>query len=135
METPLAAPRAPSFRRLFERHLRAGNRWERTVRTYLNLVDQVERFLAARGLSLTDAGRRDLEAFLGYLLSCRKASTVATYHVELAHLGKAVEDGYLAQPGAVVNHHLGPEAASCCPSRTGVWPDANTSESACTAGT
>ena len=57
METARAAPRAPSLRRSLERHLRAGNRSERTVRSYLETVGQVERYLGARGLQLTAATR------------------------------------------------------------------------------
>jgi site-specific recombinase XerD len=39
---------------------------------------QAKAFLAARGIGLVDAGRADLEAFLGDLLTYRAASTAAT---------------------------------------------------------
>jgi site-specific recombinase XerD len=50
--------------RSFERHLRAENRSERTIASYLESVRQAEAYLADRGKRLTDAGRADLEAFL-----------------------------------------------------------------------
>ncbi len=66
--------------RSFERHLRAENRSERTVASYLVALRQAEAFLAARGVGLVDARRADLEAFLGDLLTYRAASTAATYY-------------------------------------------------------
>jgi hypothetical protein len=39
--------------RSFERHLRAANRSERTIASYLESLRQVEAFLAARGKGLT----------------------------------------------------------------------------------
>jgi hypothetical protein len=66
--------------RSFERHLYAENRSARTVTTYLIAVRQADTFLRERGTSLEAATRSDLEAFLGDLLSRRKASTAATYH-------------------------------------------------------
>jgi Phage integrase, N-terminal SAM-like domain len=66
--------------RSFERHLYAGNRSARTVTTYLIAVRQADSFLRERGTRLEAATRADLEAFLGDLLSRRKASTAATYH-------------------------------------------------------
>jgi hypothetical protein len=51
--------------RSFERHLRAANRSERTIASYLESLRQAEAFLAAHGKGLTEAGRADLEAFLG----------------------------------------------------------------------
>ena len=64
--------------RSFERHLRAANRSERTIASYLESLRQAEAFLAARGKGLADARRADLEAFLGDLLTRRAAGTVAT---------------------------------------------------------
>jgi site-specific recombinase XerD len=61
--------------RSFERHLRAENRSGRTIASYLESTRQAEAFLAARGTSLTAAGRVDLEAFLGELLQRRAAGT------------------------------------------------------------
>jgi site-specific recombinase XerD len=66
--------------RSFERHLYAENRSSRTVTGYLVAVRQADTFLRERGTSLEAATRGDLEAFLGDLLSRRKASTAATYH-------------------------------------------------------
>ena len=64
--------------RSFERHLRAANRSERTIASYLESLRQAEAFLTARGKGLVDARRADLEAFLGELLTRRAAGTVAT---------------------------------------------------------
>ena len=76
-----APPRAPTpLIRSFERHLDAENRSSRTVTGYLVAVRQADSFLRERGTSQEAATRGDLEAFLGDLLSRRKASTAATYH-------------------------------------------------------
>jgi hypothetical protein len=42
--------------RSFERHLRAANRSERTIASYLESLRQAEAFLAGRGKGLVDAG-------------------------------------------------------------------------------
>jgi site-specific recombinase XerD len=79
--------------RSFERHLRAENRSERTIATYLIGLRQAEAFLAAaRGTSLAEAGRADLEAYLGNLLIRRAAATAATYHKVLELLYQWLED-------------------------------------------
>jgi len=78
--------------RSFERHLRAENRSERTVASYLESVRQVEAYLGARGKGLTDAGRADLEAFLGDLLTRRAAGTVATRYKVLKILYRWLEE-------------------------------------------
>jgi site-specific recombinase XerD len=52
----------PSLVRSFERHLRAENRSEHTIASYLESLRQAEAFLAGRGRSLLDARREDLEA-------------------------------------------------------------------------
>jgi hypothetical protein len=52
----------------FERHLRAENRADTTVTTYLIAARQAEAFLRARGRDLPAASRADLEAFMGDLL-------------------------------------------------------------------
>jgi hypothetical protein len=49
--------------RSFERHLRAANRSERTIASYLESPRHAEAFFAARGKGLAEAGRADLEAF------------------------------------------------------------------------
>ena len=65
-------PAAPNLLRSFERHLRAENRSDQTVATYLIALRQAETFLAAtRGTTLAAAGRADLEAYLGDLLTRR----------------------------------------------------------------
>jgi site-specific recombinase XerD len=78
--------------RSFERHLRAANRSERTIASYLVALRQAEAFLAARGLCLVDAGRGDLEGFLGDLLTYRAASTAATYYKVLRILYRWLEE-------------------------------------------
>jgi hypothetical protein len=51
----------------FERHLRAANRADTTVATYLIAARQAEAFLHARCKELPEANRSDLEAFMGDL--------------------------------------------------------------------
>src|SRR6266704_4717487 len=74
-----ATARSPLVRS-FERHLRAMNRSERTVATYLIAVRQADAFLQAHGTTIQAATRADLEAFMGDLLTRRAPSTAATYH-------------------------------------------------------
>ena len=64
----------------FERHLRAANRADTTMATYLIAARQAEAFLRGRGKELPQAGRTDIEAFMGDLLARRSPSTAATYH-------------------------------------------------------
>jgi site-specific recombinase XerD len=78
--------------RSFERHLRAENRSERTIASYLQSARQAEMFLAGRGTSLTGAGRADLEAFLGDLLGRRAAATAATRYKVLRILYRWLEE-------------------------------------------
>jgi site-specific recombinase XerD len=68
---------APSLVRSFERHLRAENRSDNTIESYLESIRQAEAFLAGRGRTLLDARRADLEAFLGDLLQ-RRAPAAGT---------------------------------------------------------
>jgi site-specific recombinase XerD len=101
----------PSLVRSFERHLRAENRSEHTIASYLeslrqaeaflagrgrSLVDarreDLEAFLAGRGRSLADARREDLEAFLGELLQRRAPETVATRYRRLRVLYRWLEE-------------------------------------------
>ncbi len=83
-------PAAPSLLlRSFERHLRAENRSDQTVATYLIALRQAEAFLAVRGTTLAEAGRADLEAYLGDLLTRRAA---ATYYKVLKLLYQWLED-------------------------------------------
>jgi site-specific recombinase XerD len=86
------APPNPLLRS-FERHLRAQNRSDQTVATYLIGLRQAEAFLAAaRGTTLAEAGRADLEAYLGDLLTRRAAATAATYYKVLKLLYQWLED-------------------------------------------
>jgi site-specific recombinase XerD len=86
-------PAAPNpLLRSFERHLRAENRSDQTVATYLIGLRQAEAFLAARGTTLAEAGRADLEAYLGDLLTRRAAATAATYYKVLKLLYQWLED-------------------------------------------
>jgi site-specific recombinase XerD len=86
-------PAAPSsLLRSFERHLRAENRSDQTVATYLIGLRQAEAFLAAQGTTLAEAGRADLEAYLGDLLTRRAPATAATYYKVLKLLYQWLED-------------------------------------------
>ena len=78
--------------RSFERHLRAANRSERTIASYLESVRQAETYLAAHGRTLVDARRGDLEAFLGDLLARRTAGTAATRYKVLRILYRWLEE-------------------------------------------
>jgi integrase len=78
--------------RSFERHLRALNRSDNTIESYLEGARQAERFLTTRGRTLTDARRIDLEAFLADLLARRSASTAATRHKVLRILYRWLEE-------------------------------------------
>jgi site-specific recombinase XerD len=79
MSTAALSPLARSFLR----HLRAENRSETTINTYMASVGQAEAFLRARGKGLVDASRANLEDFLGDLLTRRAPSTAATYYKAL----------------------------------------------------
>jgi integrase family protein with SAM-like domain len=74
----MTADHTPSLLRSFDRHLRAGNRSDNTVESYLESIRQAETFLADSGRTLLDARRADLEAFLGDLLQRRAPATAAT---------------------------------------------------------
>jgi site-specific recombinase XerD len=76
MDKPARSPLARSF----ERHMRAENRSERTIATYLIGLRQAETFLRADGTTLEAATRAELEAFMADLLARRTASTAATYY-------------------------------------------------------
>jgi site-specific recombinase XerD len=76
MEKPTRSPLARSF----ERHMRAENRSDRTIASYLHGLRQAETFLDARGTTVETATRADLEAFMADLLARRTASTAATYY-------------------------------------------------------
>jgi site-specific recombinase XerD len=77
MDQPAPSPLVRSF----ERHLRALNRSERTIATYLISLRQADAFLRAHGTTLEAATRADLEAFMADVLARGRApSTAATYH-------------------------------------------------------
>ncbi len=96
MEQPARSPLVRSF----ERHLRAQNRSERTVATYLIALRQADAFLRAHGTTIEAATRADLEAFLGDLLARRAPSTAATYHkvLKLLYAWLAEEEEISADP-------------------------------------
>ena len=78
--------------RSFERHLRAENRSEHSIASYLESLRQAEAFLASRGYSLLGARREDLKAFLGELLQRRAPETVATRYRRLRVLYRWLEE-------------------------------------------
>jgi site-specific recombinase XerD len=86
--------------RSFERHLRAENRSERTIATYLVGLRQADAFLRARGTTIEAANRADLEAFLAELLTRRAPSTAATYYkpLKLLYTWLAEEEEIPADP-------------------------------------
>jgi site-specific recombinase XerD len=97
--------------RSFERHLRAENRSEHTIASYLESLRQAQAFLASRGRSLLDARREDLEAFLGDLLRRRAPETVATRYRRLRVLYRWLEEEeeILANPMAKMKPPIIPE--------------------------
>jgi len=88
----MTLPYRPNLVRSFERHLRAENRSEHTIASYLESIRQAEAFLAACGRGLLDARREDLEAFLGDLLQRRAPETVATRYRRLRVLYAWLEE-------------------------------------------
>ena len=97
--------------RSFERHLRAENRSEHTIASYLDSLCQAEAFLAGRGRTLVDARREDLEAILGELLQRRAPETVATRYRRLRILYRWLEeeDEITADPMAEMKPPIIPE--------------------------
>src|SRR5215207_3068561 len=97
--------------RSFERHLRAENRSEHTIASYLDSLRQAEAFLASRGRSLLDARREGLEAFRGDLLRRWAAETVATRYRRLRVLYRWLEeeDEITANPMAKMKPPIIPE--------------------------
>ena len=94
-------PARSSLARSFERHMRAENRSDRTIATYLHGLRQAETFLRARGTTVEAATRADLEAFMADLLARCTASTASTagaYHKVLKSLY-----GWLAEEEAIPN--------------------------------
>ena len=97
--------------RSFERHLRAENRSEHTIASYVDSLCQAEAFLAGRSRTLVDARREDLEAFLGELLQRRAPETVATRYRRLRVLYRWLEeeDEITADPMAKLKPPIIPE--------------------------
>jgi hypothetical protein len=58
--------------RSFERHLRAENRSEHTIASYLESIRQAEAFLAGRGLGLLDARTWQGDRLLEWALKRRR---------------------------------------------------------------
>jgi site-specific recombinase XerD len=73
----MSEPRLPDLTRSFERHLRAENKSDRTIETYLEAVRLLGTFLAGRGVRLAEADRAHIEAFLADLLARWKPATAA----------------------------------------------------------
>jgi site-specific recombinase XerD len=55
--------------RSFELHLRAANRSDNTIESYLESIRQAEVYLTAHGRTLLDVRRADLEGFIADLLA------------------------------------------------------------------
>jgi site-specific recombinase XerD len=103
---------APSLLvRSFERHLRALNRSERTIATYLIGLRQADAFLSAHGTTLQAATRADLEAFMTDLLGRRAPSTAATYHkvLKLLYAWLVEEEELSADPMARLRPPIVPD--------------------------
>ena len=64
-----------AYRRSFERSLRAANKSDRTVETYLDALDQLCAFLERQGMPTAAAGitREHVEAYLVELLDLGRA--------------------------------------------------------------
>ena len=75
--------RLPDLARSFARHLRAENKSDRTVETYLGAVRLLESFLARRSLGLAEADRAHSEALLADLLARWKPATAANRYRSL----------------------------------------------------
>ncbi len=80
----------------FARHLRASNLAPRTVRTYLEGVDRLARFLVEQGMPTDLAGirREHMEAWIVDILAHGKATTAANRYRSAQQFWKwAVEEG------------------------------------------
>jgi site-specific recombinase XerD len=97
--------------RSFERHLRAMNRSENTVTSYVESVRQADAYLAGCGRTLLDARRSDLEDFLADLLRRRSAATAATRHkvLRIFYRWLEEEDEITASPMARIQAPIIPE--------------------------
>jgi integrase/recombinase XerC len=74
-----------SYLRLYERHLRAGNRADATVYKYLLAARQLVEFLQRTGMPTTadTVHREHVEAFVEHSLTEAKPSTAATRYQAL----------------------------------------------------
>jgi site-specific recombinase XerD len=84
-----------TYRRSFERSLRAANKSPRTVETYLDALDQLCAFLTDRGMPTTAAGvtREHIEAYLVELLDLGRApATVSNRFRALQQFWKFLVD-------------------------------------------
>jgi site-specific recombinase XerD len=83
----------PGLVNSFGRHLRATNRAPRTVDKYMLAATQLVRFLAAEGLptNASEVRRRDVEAYISYLLERWKPGTALTRYQDLQVFWKWVE--------------------------------------------
>jgi site-specific recombinase XerD len=98
--------------RSFERHLRAENKAERTVRTYLEALGQFAAHLQAAGRGgLVEARTEDIEAFLGALLGRCKPGTAANRYRSLRVFYRWLEDEgeIAASPMAKLKSPMVPE--------------------------
>ena len=80
----------PGLIKSFERHLRAANRSPRTIEKYVLAARQLARFLAAEGLptDVAEIRRRDVEAYIAFLLERWKPGTALTRYQDLHVLFK-----------------------------------------------
>ena len=88
----MSESRLPDLARSFERHLRAENKSDRTIETYLEAVRLLKGFLAPRGVSLVEADRTHIEAFLADLLARWKPATAANRYRSLKVFYAWLED-------------------------------------------
>lgn len=78
----------------WKRHLKARNLSPRTIKTYAEGVEQLERFLAASGMptDVTKVTRKHLEAFVSRLLDTRSTSTASNRYRALQQFFKWLDE-------------------------------------------
>jgi site-specific recombinase XerD len=96
--------------RSFELHLRAANRSDNTIESYIESARQAEAYLTAHGRTLLDARRADLEGFIADLLARRAPATAASRHKALRILYRWLEGEITASPMARMRPPIVPEA-------------------------
>lgn len=74
----------------FERHLRAANRSPRTIEKYVLAANQLRRFMADHDgpVDVADVKRRDVEAYISFLLERYKPGTALTRYQDLQQFFK-----------------------------------------------